>query len=265
MLIDLEQDGLLELSVLLPPLAAGLLVLVSHLWLGGQVLQRGILFIDLAVAQLAALGSLLARQWLGDGAGLALLGGMLLAMVGAVMIGQLTERFVEQREAVIGLVYAGAASTLLLVLAADPHAGHRLSSSLNGDILWVNWSDLVPLAGLTAIFLGLTLWRGHWLQGRAFYPVFALLVSISVPLLGVYLVFVTLIAPALVAQLCASRRLAVLVAGVGQALGLWLALWLDWPAGATLVLVLLLLTAVTLTLHRLWQRHSTGTSSYSIS
>ncbi|MBA4502367.1 metal ABC transporter permease [Marinobacterium marinum] len=229
---------LAELAILLPPLAAGALVLSSHLLLGEQVLKRGILFIDLAVAQLAALGSLLAQQQ-NLSSLQAILAGMGLAVAGALLIGYWCRRFPWQREAIIGLVYAGAASVLLLVLAWDPHAGHRLSRSLNGDILWVNWSDMLPLALLTLAVAGFWYWQARRLTGWAFYPVFALLVSLSVPLLGVYLVFVTLIAPALVAQLSGGRWPGILSALAGYVLGLLLAWRLDWPAGATVVLALL--------------------------
>ncbi len=252
---------LVELAVLLPPLVAGLLVLASHLLLGEQVLKRGILFIDLAVAQLAALGSLLAQQW-GAGGVAAVSTGMLLAVVGALLIGHWASRYPLHREAIIGLVYAGAASVLLLTLAADPHAGHRLSRSLNGDILWVTWADMLPLALLTPVFLLLWRWMGGWLRGAAFYPCFALLVSLSVPLLGVYLVFVTLIAPALVAQLGGGRVAALLSACMGYLLGLVLAWVLDWPAGATLVLALLATSALEICLSRLLTgSHSVGAAS----
>ncbi len=251
---------LAELDVLLPPLVAGLLVLASHLLLGEQVLKRGILFIDLAVAQLAALGSLLAQQW-GASASASVLAGMLLAVSGALLIGHWVRSYPRQREAIIGLVYAGAASVLLLALAADPHAGHRLSRSLNGDILWVSWPDMLPLALLTPVFLLLWRWQGQWLRGVAFYPCFALLVSLSVPLLGVYLVFVTLIAPALVVQLGGGRMAAMLSASVGYLFGLSIAWLLDWPAGATLVLALLATCAIEIGLSRLAGHHSAGVSS----
>lgn len=230
---------LVELELLLPPLAAGMLVLCSHLPLGTQVLARGIIFIDLAVAQLAALGSLLARQWGAEGLA-SLLAGLCLAMLGALLMGRWAERFPAQREAIIGLIYAGAAAAVLLLLAADPHAGQQLSRSLNGDILWVNGSQLLPLVLVTLVFLLVWRWRAHWLKGAGFYPGFALMVSLSVPLLGVYLVFVTLIAPALVCRMGRGPVAAVFSALAGYLLGLAAAWWLDWPAGATLVLALLL-------------------------
>ena len=245
-----------ELGLLLLPLTAGLLVLLTHLPLGEQVLRRGILFIDLAVAQLAALGALLAQQWWPGQAWASLLGGTALAVLGAGLVGLLARRFPQQREAVIGLLYAGAACVLLLLLASDPHAGHLLASSLNGDILWVSGSDLLPLAAITLLFWLLQWLRPDWLGGTLFYPVFALLVSLSVPLLGVYLVFVTLIAPALVAQLAGGRWAALCSGLSGYLAGLALAWGLDWPAGATVVLSLLLVSVCWLTVYTRWRTYS---------
>jgi len=250
-----------ELGLLLLPFAAGLLVLCSHLVLGEQVLRRGILFIDLAVAQLAALGSLLVQQWWPDNRWVAGLGGLLLAVIGTLLISWLVRRFPQQREAAIGLIYAVAASVLLLLLVADPHAGHRLARSLNGDILWVGGADLLPLLAATLALLVALVLRPQWLSGALFYPCFAVLVSLSVPLLGVFLVFVTLIAPALVARVWACRWMGGLTGGLGYASGLMLAWWQDWPAGPTLVLSLVCAALMLLALRP--RIHSGGSSGIS--
>ncbi|TCK04772.1 metal ABC transporter permease [Marinobacterium mangrovicola] len=236
-----------DVALLLPPFLAGCLVLLTHLPLGRQVLRRGILFIDLAVAQLAALGGLLAH-WLGNHSTQSMqLGGTLLAVSGAVLIGHLARLFPAQREALIGLVYSGAAATLLLLVAADPHGYQYLTRSLSGDVLWVGYRELIPLALLSAILLAAKAWRPNLLDGALFYPLFALLVSLSVPLLGIYLVFTTLIAPALIARTI-HPFVGWLIGISGYTLGLLAAWQNDWPTGATLVLTLLLLSACALAL-----------------
>jgi len=251
-----------EAGLLLVPLIAGVLVLLTHLPLGEQVLKRGILFIDLAVAQLAALGALLVQQWWPESGWITLTGSTLLAVLGASLAGALVRCYPAHREAVVGLLYAGAACTLLLVLASNPQASHLLARSLNGDILWVGLSDLLPLAGLTLGFWILQWLKPGWLHSAAFYPCFALLVSQSVPLLGVYLVFVTLIAPALVARLAGGRLFALLCGTGGYLLGLGLAWGLDWPAGATVVITLLAVSLAGLVMSALNRRYS-GQSSAS--
>ncbi len=270
---------LADLSLLTWPALAGALVLLSHVSLGEQVLQRGIVFIDLAVAQVAALGVLVASTWVphaghdhaasphgshvltqalfnGAEAGLAwlaawpalltLVAGGMSALLGAGVVAWLCRRWPARREALIGLVYVAAAVLALLWTSADPRGGQHLAGMLSGDVLWVGPAQLLPLALGTLLFL-LLQWRrpGAWQQGMGFYLCFALLVSLSVPLLGLYLVFASLIVPALAASTLTqasprNRRLAALGVGVlGYALGLGSSLALDLPAGPCAVLGLL--------------------------
>jgi len=137
----------------------------------------------------------------------------------------------------------------------------RLKALLAGDVLWVTAGALGPLALATVLFMALARLRRNWLaHDWVFYPVFAVLVSLSLPVLGVYLVFATLIAPALA---CASRAQRAppgtlaerapwqgwLTGGCGFIAGLLLAVRLDLPAGPAVVV-----TLVTLALGlRLWQ------------
>jgi zinc/manganese transport system permease protein len=203
-----------ELSILLLPLGAGALVLLTHVPLGEQVLRRGIVFIDLAIAQVAALGVLMASSMIDD-ATLAL----------------------------IGLVYVAGAVLALLWVSADPRGGQKLSAMLSGDVLWVDAMRLAPLAAATLPFLLLHLFKPQlWADGRLFYPCFAILVSLSVPLLGLYLVFATLIVPALAfgGGTRAAAAKAVGLGGCAYAAGLLASLWWDLPSGPCIVLALML-------------------------
>jgi zinc/manganese transport system permease protein len=135
----------LEFSILLPAFAAGIIVLLSHVPLGKEVLSRGIIFIDLAIAQFAGLGLILAN-YLGfethniELQVFALLG----ALSGAILLG-LTERFLSShQEAGIGILFVLAATASLLLIANNPHGGEQLQNLLVGQILWVEWSQLIP-------------------------------------------------------------------------------------------------------------------------
>ena len=253
-----------DLNLLLAPLLGGWLVLATHLPLGRQVLTRGIVFIDLAIAQMAGLGVLMAGQllghaehpnelpgWLGPLSPLLPLlpelCGAAAALAGALLVAGLSRLWPERREALIGLLYIAAASTAVLWVSADPHGAQKLGALLSGDVLWVDWPALVPLAGASAVYLGLRRLRPGLLDsGPGFYPAFALLVSLSVPLLGLYLVFATLIVPALVAARRLPAWLAALLGAAAYALGLGLSWRLDLPAGPMVVLSLVGLAGVSL-------------------
>ena len=143
-----------------------------------------------------------------------------------------------QLEAIIGVLYVLAATGALLLLAQDPHGGETLRRSLSGELLWLTWPSLWPWLLLHLALALLLYWRPQLLAGWHFYPLFALAITAAVPLVGVYLVFTSLVVPALAVR-ALSRGRALLVAWLvgllGYLTGLALSLLLDWPTGATVV------------------------------
>jgi zinc/manganese transport system permease protein len=232
--------GTLDLGILWPAFVAGLLVLATHVPLGTQVLDRGIVFIDLAIAQIAGLGVIAA-----DAVGLPEHGiavqaaAVCAALLGAWLLTWTEKRAPQQQEALIGVMFILAACAGILLLAGNPHGGEHLKDLLVGQILWVNWSQLLWLAGLTALLLAAL--RLGWVErlGRfGFYGVFALAVTASVQLVGVYLVFSSLIIPGLATRNHVGARRYAIAYGVGVAgygLGLALSALLDLPSGAVIV------------------------------
>jgi zinc/manganese transport system permease protein len=183
-------------SILWPALVAGLLVAVSHVPLGQQVLRRGIVFIDLAIAQVAALGVIVAHS-----VGFELTGwetqlaAVVAALAGAMLMTWTERKRPEVQEALIGILFVLASTAQILLLANNPHGGEELKDLLAGQILWVSSAQLVQAAIVTALFV--VAWRWHARFGHVgFYVVFAVMVTMSVQLVGVYLVFTTLIVPA---------------------------------------------------------------------
>lgn len=233
-----------EIGILGPALVAGLLVTATHAPLGIQVLARGIVFIDLAVAQVAGLGVIFA-DWLGLGAqGWAVqIAALSAALAGALLLTWTEKRWPEVQEAVIGTTFILAASGALLLLAANPHGAEHLKELLVGQILWVNWSRL-PLVALVSAAI-LAVWFGFRERiGRTgFYLLFAAAVTVSVQLVGLYLVFTTLIVPALATHRVRRARLAACYAlgAGGYALGLLASAVLDLPSGAVIVWTMALL------------------------
>ncbi|ABM01343.1 metal ABC transporter permease [Shewanella amazonensis] len=233
------------LDILLPALAAGVLVLSTHVLLGRQVLKRGIIFIDLAIAQVAALGAIVAHMHpvLEDAPFSGVWMPALFALAGAGGIAWLSRRMADELEAMIGCLYVLAAVGAMLLLANDPHGAELLKQLMSGQILWVSWEQLYLPALVSAAVLALIVARPTVLDGAGFYLVFALVITLSVELVGVYLVFSTLILPALaVNKLNCAKALgwAYLVGLCGYLAGLLLSAMFDLPSGAMIVATLAL-------------------------
>ncbi len=227
-----------ELSLLYPALLAGLLVLATHIPLGMRVLQRGVIFADLAIAQMAGLGVIAAGLFELEHSPLALqLCAVASALLGAALLAVLERWPLAAREAGIGLLFVLAASGGILLMSRDVHAGEHLKDLLVGQILWVSHGQLIAVAVLSVGALAALRAFGDRLGHFSFYALFALAVTASVQLVGVYLVFASLIVPALATRTLTRNRLVVAFAigSVGYVLGLWLSVWQDLPTGATIV------------------------------
>lgn len=225
-------------SILLPALAAGLLVAATHVPLGMQVLARGIVFIDLAIAQIAGAGVVLADRLGFDPQGLAVQAAALCAALLGALLLTLTERWwPEVQEAVIGVVFVLAATGSILLLASNAHGGEHLRDLLVGQILWVQPAQLVAVAVVYGAILAIWFGARSRLRRAGFYVLFACAVTLSVQLVGLYLVFATLIVPPLATRNRARGRLvrAWWVAALGYALGLAVSTALDLPSGAVVV------------------------------
>ena len=230
----------IELDIILPAFAAGMLVLATHVPLGREVLRRGIIFIDLAIAQIAGLGVIAAYTmgWDVDGWQVQVIAGGS-AIAGAVLLRWLEQHWHDSLEALIGVIFILAASSGILLLADNPHGGEHLRELLTGQILWVDAHHLIPVAVLYALLL--LAWLGLRKRGGSllFYSVFALAVTASVQLVGVYLVFSSLIVPALavrkVAHAGSALLQAYLIGAAGYALGLVASSLSDLPSGAVIV------------------------------
>lgn len=239
----------LDAGILLPAFCAGLLVLATHVPLGTQVLARGIVFIDLAIAQVAGLGVVLAHLagWNPQGWEVQL-AAVSAALAGAWLLVYTERRWPEVQEALIGVLFVLAASAGILLLAGNPHGSEHLKDLLVGQILWVSFTQLPPVAVLSVVILVLWFGFGKRLGRPGFYSLFACAVTASVQLVGVYLVFASLIIPALATRRYAPhRRLSTgyALGALGYALGLLVSALFDLPSGAVIVWSLALLGVLT--------------------
>jgi zinc/manganese transport system permease protein len=228
-----------DLSILWPALIAGILVVISHVPLGQQVFARGIVFIDLAIAQVAGLGVILASGFglpVDGWSAQAAAGGA--ALAGAILLTWTEKKRPEAQEALIGILFVLASAAQILLLANDPHGGENLKDLLSGQILWVSNAQIIRTAILTAVFaLVWFLWRER--IGRiGFYLLFALVVTASVQLVGVYLVFTSLIVPAVATYRTAGKRqlaIGYALAIVSYVAGLAVSVVTDLPSSSVIV------------------------------
>jgi len=265
------------LAFLAAPFVASLILTGIHAYLGVHVVERGVIFVDLSLAQIAALGATIALLLPITGGDphspLAYWVSLGFTFLGAFVFSTIRSRRARiPQEAIIGICYAVASAAAILVMSKSTSESEHLKDMLVGNILAVSW----PEVGKTAVLYGVIglfhyIFRHKFLsismdakkaeaEGISvkfwdflFYASFGFVVTSSVSIAGVLLVFCYLIVPSVAAMLYADsigRRLAIgwSMGTIVSALGVYLSLKLDFPTGATIVctfgLVLILMAAV---------------------
>jgi zinc/manganese transport system permease protein len=262
----------MDLGLFLPPLVACLVIVAIHSYLGLHVIAREVIFVDLSLAQMAALGSavaILAGSQPDSNAaflyalGFTTLGAVVFALTRTAGHGRVPQ------EAIIGIVYVVASAAALLVADRTPRGGETIKDILVGSLLWVNWPTIGRLAGVYAAigvfhwvlrrrFLTISFepetalangWKIRWWD-FLFYLSFGVVITFSVPIAGVLLVFSFLVVPAAIAfQFARGQGALAVVSWIAGALasaaGLWVSFHYDLPTGPVIVCMfgLLLLAA----------------------
>lgn len=233
----------LQAEILWPAMVVGVLVLATHIPFGREVLRRGIIFVDLAIAQIAAFGVIVAHTIeLYDHGKQAHVHipptfiAIVAAIVGSLFLYRLRKLEVRVQESIIGILFILAATGILLLLSVDPQGGEQLKETLIGQILWLHPKELLPLfLSYAAILLAWGTLQdkvGEWV----FYPLFAITITLSTQVVGVYLVFASLIIPAVATFRHEIPIVKAFVIGVmGYAIGLIASAIFDFPAGAAIV------------------------------
>src|SRR5210317_2349484 len=151
----------LDWSIIGPAFAAGLIVLSTHVPLGQEVLRRGIIFIDLAIAQVAGLGVIAAYALDWDPEGVQVqIAAVTAALLAAAGLNWTEKRWPKIQESIIGVLFILAATGGILLLTGNPHGSEHLKELLVGQILWQTWSSLIPIAVLSTIVLVAWSWLG---------------------------------------------------------------------------------------------------------
>jgi len=249
-------------QILLPAFVASLILTGIHAYLGVHVVERGVIFVDLSLAQIAALGTTVAYLAGYDlhsatayvfSLGFTFIGAAIFAMT------RVHRKTRIPQEAIIGIVYAVSAAIAILVMSKATQETEHLKEMLVGNILSVSWKELAKTATLYALvglfhyvfrerFLLMSMneeeaERRGWnvkFWDFLFYMSFGFVVTSSVAIAGVLLVFCFLIVPSVTAMLFAERlgpRLAIgwTMGALVSALGVMFSFWLDLPTGAAIV------------------------------
>jgi zinc/manganese transport system permease protein len=235
--------GALNLEILGPALVAGLLILATHVPLGIIVLNRGIIFIDIALAQVAALGVVFASlMWGTSSMWIVQLCAVAAAIGCSAVLTWTDKRWPDIQEAIIGVIYVLAAAAQIILLAYSSNGAEQLKALMVGQILWVTPLQLAVVAAIYAVVLAIWFFRDLVRERHVFYAVFAIVITASVQIVGVLLVFASLIVPALAARHAPPGwRLAIAfnVGVLGYLAGLLASAMFDLPTGAAIVVMLI--------------------------
>ena len=265
----------MDLGLFLPPLVACLVIVAIHSYLGLHVIAREVIFVDLSLAQMAALGSAVAilagsepdsTAAFAYALGFTTIGAVVFALTRTAGHGRVPQ------EAIIGIVYVVASAAALLVADRTPRGGETIKDILVGSLLWVTWPTIGRLAAVYAViglfhwvlrrrFLTISFepetaiangWKIRWWD-FLFYLSFGVVITFSVPIAGVLLVFSFLVVPAAIAfQFARGQGALAVVSWIAGALasaaGLWISFHYDLPTGPVVVCMfgLLLLAAYAL-------------------
>ena len=273
------------LSFLAPCFAASLILAGIHAYLGVHVVERGVIFVDLSLAQIAALGATIALllpfsngdphapfvYWIS----------LAFTFMGAFIFSTIrSKRGRIPQEAIIGICYAVASAAAILAMSKATSESEHLKDMLVGNILAVSWSEVAKTAVLYGVigafhfvfrhkFLAISMNHENadnlginvkfW--DFLFYASFGFVVTSSVSIAGVLLVFSYLIVPSVAAMLYADtigKRLAIgwTMGTIVSALGVFLSLKLDLPTGVTIVCTFGLVLIIMAGVRPLIQRHA---------
>jgi zinc/manganese transport system permease protein len=270
------------LQLMLPPFVACMVLVAMLAYLGLHVIAREVIFVDLSLAQMAALGSLMALLFhIDPDSSKTYVFALLATAVGAILFALTRTSGRSSRvpqEAFIGIVYVLASAGAVLVANKVPGGGEAVEKTLVGSLLWVTWPQILRLAVVYAAlgifhfvlrrrFLTISFhpeeaernaWHIRWWD-FLFYLSFGVVITLAVPIAGVLMVFSFLVVPAVIANLFTmdKGRMAAISWGTGalaSILGLWVSYTKDLPTGPLIVCMYGALLVVAVLVHRMASR-----------
>jgi len=228
------------IDILLPPLILSVILLAIHSYYGIEIIKRNIIFTDLAVGQMAAVGVAISLYLL-EGQHLYLIS-LSFALLSSILIAYVNHREDISKEAFIGLLYALGISLVFIVMSKSPHGLEELNNLLAYDILFTSYQEILKVS-VIYLFIGMFIYfflyrlKG-FIREVAFFTSFAITLTSSVKLAGVFVVFSILIAPTLISlKLFKKHQIfySVIVGTIIILISLTVSYNLDFPTGYTIV------------------------------
>ena len=239
---------MIDIDILLVPIVLVIILVMMHSWFGEKILKKGIIFTDLAIAQFAALGSAISLGYFHEEYFYLLT--LAFALLSAFLIAIASQREIRL-EAFIGLLYVLGASGIMMVLSHSAEGMEHFKSLLASDILFTPAEDVIKSAVIYA-FIALILWKIYprltgFFKELMFFSLLALTVTSSVALAGVLVVFVLLIAPALVSislQLNKPLMSSFIFGWFFSVSAIIISYYFDLPTGYTIVFLGALMSSI---------------------
>jgi len=250
------------LDLILPPLAACMVIVAVHSYLGLHIIAREVIFVDLSLAQMAALGSTVAIFAGSEpGSAMSYVYALGFTTLGAALFAltRTHEKGRVPQEAIIGIVYVVASAAAILVADRVPRGGEAIKDILVGSLLWVTWPAILKMAAVYAVlgifhfilrnrFLTISFepetalargWSIRWWDFW-FYLSFGVVITLSVPIAGVLLVFSFLVVPAAAAfQFTSNQKYLAIISWISgilaSAAGIAVSFKYDLPTGPVIV------------------------------
>lgn len=210
-------------EIFIAPMAACLLLIGIHCYLGIHVMERGIVFVDLSLAQIAALGFAISEALGFEAHGFSGYGVAFLFCCLASVVFAATKKHqgIIPQEAIIGTMYAFSAAAIMILAEKSPQGIEHLRDSMVGQILWITWSDVYRL-GIVYGFVGLVHWilrkqmieasfgadlnlKRSFVWDFSFYVLFSIVITSSVRVSGVLLVFSFLMVPSIISKFISDQ------------------------------------------------------------
>ena len=238
-----------------PAFVVGAMILFTHIILGQEVLKRGIIFVDLAIAQAVALGVVIVEFLHLDSSLLRQVLMLCASFLSAILFYWIEKKFPQYQEAMIGILYVMFSTISIFLLSHNPHGAEHFGSMLSGEIIFVSWGSIFSHFPIYLFIVLLSFYYKKFKEGLSFYLILAFAVTSSVQLVGVFLVFISLIVPALSIAIRKEGFFSSYILSLfALVLGLIGSIFIDYPSTACVILSLIIFNGLFIAFYRIREK-----------